>query len=525
MSTLQADKKLYKFGEEAQSELSEGIKKGAEVVASTLGPAGSNVLIERKYRTPIMVDDGITALQNLILDNELQNLGITSLIDAAQKTSEHAGDGTSTTVVLTEAIYNAGRKLAGDGILMFGKTPFEIKNAIFSAKDIVLEKLKELSKKVENKEDIRAVAYAAYADEKMADVVANLVEKVGENGMIIVEEAWGRETEVELLTGMKFAGKLAHGFFANTPEEGLNLDGFPILITDFDFVNLNDLMSIVKELSQAGEQGLIVIANKYERTAIEQIIKVNLYNTQNKSSFKIYLVRTPSFTPGQFEDLAIFVSARYFSKEKNDKVVECVLGELGRVNTFKVSKIGEAIAIGGAGDKLFVDTRIKELKLKQADEKVKMIKGVIEQRIASLAAAIGIIKVGSPSDGETEHIRLKTKNAVKSAQAAVAEGIVKGGGLALKEIGESLAEDNILKEVLKVPYDIIQRNARGKLEIPEELYDATKIIRTAIEQACSTSWLLINTKTIIAHKSEPDRGDAAKIIADKLDKGTNKKDY
>lgn len=521
------DRKIIAFGDDVHKKLSEGLGIGVRVAGESLGPSGSNVLIERKFRTPISVDDGITALQNLILDDELQNLGITSLVDAANKTSEHVGDGTSTTVVLTEAIYRAGRKLVGE--FGFGKTPLEIKKAIFEARDIVLEKLKGLTKTINTKEEIKSVALAAYADGKMADIVSDMVEKVGENGVVIVEEGWGRETEIELLTGMRFAAKLAHGFFANTPEEGLNLEGYPILVSDFDFVNIDDLQAIVKDVSAAGENGLVVIANKYENAAIAQTIRINMFNAQNRSTFKIYLVRTPSFTPSEYEDLAIFLGAKYFSKEKGDKALEATIHELGRANIFKVSKmgVGEGIAIGGAGKKEDVNKRIFELKLKLADEKVKLTKNRTTQEIASLASAIGIIKVASPSDGETEHIRLKTRNAVKSSQAAREEGVVRGGGLALKEIAESLPDDNILKEALKVSYEIIQRNAGGKLEISEELYDAVKVVRTTIEQACSTAWLLINTRTIIAFKSERQAEDAAEIIREGLRevKGVRKSEY
>ena len=520
MSVAQGDRKIWAFEEEAHKKISEGIKKGSDIVASTLGACGKNILIERKFRTPISVDDGITAINNLILEDELENLGIGSLVDAAQKASEYAGDGTSTTIVLTRAIYEAGRKLVGD--FAFGKTPLEIKNSILQAKDEVVKKLQEVAKKVENKEDIKKVAYSAYADEKMAEIVADLTEKVGENGIIIVEEGWGRETEVELLTGMRFAGKLAHELFSNTPERGLNLEGLPILVSDMDFVNLNDLMAIVKELHAKGEAGLIVIANKYEKTAIEQTIRSNIFNTQNRISFKVFLVKTPSFTPGEFEDMAIYLGARYFSKEKGDKIIDCIPEHLGRAVNFKISFSGDGIALDGSGLKLDIDNRILDLKMLLADEKVKMLKGRIQQRIASLASAVGIIKVASPSDGETENIRLKTRNAVKSSEAAVKEGYVLGGGLALKEISDSLPAENILKEALKAPYDIIQRNAGGKLEI-KDIYDAVKVIRTAVEQACSQSWMLINTSTVIAFRNEPDRKDAAEIIANKESKKI--KDY
>lgn len=524
MATLNPDRKLWATEEEAHQKLSEGLKKGADIVGSTLGACGKNILIERKFRTPIVVDDGYTAINSLILEDELENLGVSSLVDAANKASEYAGDGTSTTIVLTRAIYEAGRKFVGGG-LSLGKTPLEIKNAILSAKEEVIKHLQKISKKIETKEDIKKVAYAAYADEKMAEIVADLTIKVGDNGILIVEEGWGRETEVELLTGMRFAGKLAHGFFANNPEGGLNLEGLPILVSDFDFVNLNDLFAIVQDVSKNGEGGLVIIANKYERQAIEQTIRSNVFNTQNRSSFKVYLVKTPSFTPGEFEDLAIYLGARYFSKEKGDKIIECKIEELGRASNFKISIAGDGIAIGGNGRKFDIDNRILDLKIKLADEKVKMLKGRVEQRIASLASAIGIIKVASPSEGETENIRLKTRNAVKSAQAAVKEGVVKGGGLALKEISGKLKDDNILKEAIKAPYEIIQRNAGGKLEILD-IYDATKIIRTAVEQACSQAWMLINTSTIIAFKTERTNYDGNELIANKLsDKGTNKREY
>ena len=515
------DRKLYRFGKEAQDKIAEGIKKGVEVVASTLGPAGRLVLLERKYRTPTPIDDGYSAINNLILEDELENLGVSSLVDAANKASEYAKDGTSTTIVLVGAIYEEGRKLIGD--LGFGKTPYEIRKEILEAKDVVVKKLIKSAKEVKTTEDIKSVALAAYADEDMANVVSDMLHKVGENGVIIVEEGWGRETETEILTGMKFAGKLAHGFFANTPEEGLSLEGLPILVSDFDFVNLNELSALITDLSKEGGHGIIVMANKYERTAIEQIIRTNTFNIQQRNPFRIYLTRTPSFTSGEFEDFATFVGARYFSKETGDKINEAQVSDLGQASVFKISKSGEGIVIGGNGRKEDIDNRIKDLKQKLADEKVKLIKARTEQRIASLASAIGIIKVASPSEGETENIRLKTKNAVGSAQAAVKEGMVKGGGLALKEIADSLPEGNILKKALKAPYEAIQKNGGGKVEIPD-IYDALKVIRTAVEQACSQAWMLINTGTVVAFRTERGMDDAAETIARGLGKGSNKKD-
>ncbi len=312
---------------------------------------------------------------------------------------------------------------------------------------------------------------------------------------------------------MRFAGKLPHQLFANTVEEGLKLEGLPILVTDFDFVTLNDLIAIVKDVNQNNEQGVIVVANKYEKMAIDQIIRTNVFNAQNRIPFRVWLIKTPSFTPGEFEDFATFVGARYFSKEKSDKVLEAKLQDLGRAESLKITKEGDGILMGGQGKKEDVARRIEDLKLRLKEEKVKLVKARLEQRIASLASAVGIIKVASPSEGETELIRLKTKNAVKSCQSAVAEGAVRGGGLALKEISDELPDGNILKDALKVLYEAIQRNAGGKLEIPENLYDSTKVIRTAIEQACSQAYLLINTGTLIAFRTERDNMDAAEVIS------------
>lgn len=524
MSTLAGDRKLWAFGDEAQAKIAEGIRKGADVVATTLGVGASNVLIERKHQTPIVVDDGYTAINNLILEDELENLAVASLVDAANKASKYAGDGTSTTIVLTGAIYFTIRKLVGD-LLVPGKTPFQIHKEITEARDLVIKELKKATKKVETKEDIRKVAYAAYSDDAIADVVADMIQAVGKNGTVRVEEGWGRETETELTKGMRFAGKLAHGLFSNTAEEGLSLEGAPILVTDFDFVNLNDVMALVKDVVQAGEQNLVIVANKYERHAIDQVIRSNMFSAQNRSPFRMWIVRTPSFTSGEFEDLAIFLGARYFSKEKSESVLEAKVEDLGRASSFTISKNGEGIALGGAGRKVDVNARIEELKKKYDDQKVELIKNRTSHRIASLASAIGIIRVASPSEGETEHIRLKTKNAVKSAEAAVAEGMVEGGGKALYKIAEKLPE-NILTEALKVPYEVIRRNAGGDLDTTN-VFDATKVIRTALEQACSQAWLLVNTKTAIAHRTERDTFDSALEIAEAIagKKPESKKHY
>lgn len=511
--TNPGDRKVWAFGDAAHEKIAEGLRKGAEVVGSTLGVDAHNVLIERANRTPIVVDDGYTAINNLILEDELENLGITSLVDAANKASNHAGDGTSTTVVLTEAIYRAGRKCMGT-TLMQGKRTYEIRKEIMDSKDFVIEELKKSSKPIKTKEEIRKVAFAAYSDEAMAGIVADLVEKVGENGIVIVEEGWGRETEVELITGMRFAGKLAHGLFANTAEEGLSLENVPILVTDFDFVNMNDISALIKDVVQSGEQNLVIIANKYERVGIDQIIRTNIFNAQNRSPFRLWLVRTPSRTPSEFENLATFVGARYFSKEKGESIVEAKVEDLGRASSFKVSKNGDGVILGGAGKKSDIDTRIKELKKRWEEQKVDLIKNRTAQEIASLAAAVGIIKVASPSDGETEHIRLKTKNAVKSAQAAVAEGVVEGAGKALWKIANKLDDGNILKEALKAPHEIIKRNA-GETSA-KGIFDALKVVRTAVEQACSQAWLLINTKTAIALRSQRDWNDGSKEISNAI---------
>jgi len=517
--TQNPDRKIWATGDEAQAKLAEGVRKGADAVASTLGVAGRNAIIERKFRTPIVVDDGYTLINNLILEDELENLGVSSLVDAANKASEHAGDGTSTTIVLTRAIYDEGRKLTGG--MGFGKTPYEIRYDLEKARKEVIEKLNKKAEQVKTKEEIKNVALAAYDNEPLAEIVSEMVEKVGENGIILVEEGWGRETETEVITGMRFAGKLPHALFANTAEEGLNLEDLPMLVSDFDFVNLNDVIPLVKDLSVEGEQGIIIIANRYEKMAIDQVIATNRFNAQNRSPFRIWLIKTPSFTPGEFEDFATFVGARYFSKEKGDKVLESKKEELGRASNFKITKEGDGICLGGQGTKEQVDKRIEDLKTRLKEEKVKLIKSRLEQRIASLASAVGIIKVASPSEAETEHIRLKTKNMVKSCQSAFAEGAVRGAGIALKEISDELEEGNILKEAIKVPYETIQRNAGGKLVIPENIKDAVKVIRTAVEQACSQALMLINTNVVIGFRTEGDRKDAAEIIA-KV-KGSEKK--
>ncbi len=511
------DRKIWAFGDEAQAKLAEGIRKGVSVVSSTLGVAGKNILIERKFKTPHPVDDGYTAINSLILDDELENLGVTSLVDVANKQSEYAGDGTSTSIILTGAIYEEGKGRSASGFTI-GKTPIQIKNNILEGKNKVIELLKKSAIECKTKEQIKSVALAAYADEQMAETVSDLVFNVGENGIVLVEEGWGRETEVELLTGMRFAGKLAHGLFANTAEESLDAEDLPILVTDFDFVKMDELLGIFsKTVQNLNNRGLVVIGNKFDDIASKQAIYSNAKNAQNGIDFKIYFVKTPSFTPSQFEDFAIYLGAKYFSKERKDSILNCELSDLGTAQHFKITKSGEGVILGGGGKKEDVDARIIEVRKKWEDEKVKQIKNVLQQRIASLASAIGIIKVASPTEGETENIRLKVKNAVRSAQAAVSEGMVKGGGVALMEVAEQLDKDEILKEAIKAPYNIIRQNAGGTVDT-EGIFDSLKVIRTALEQACSQAWMLINTSTLIAFRSERPMEDAAKIVVDSISK-------
>ena len=278
------------------------------------------------------------------------------------------------------------------------------------------------------------------------------------------------------------------------------------------FVNLNDLMALVQDIVAAKESGLVIVANKYERTAIDQIIQTNIKNTQNRIPFLIWLIRTPSFTPGEFEDFAVYTGSKYFSKERGDKLIECHKEDLGRTNALLISRHGEGAAFGGAGTEEAKKARIAELKQKRDDEPMKMMKDRLNFRISAISAAMGIIKVGTPSDGETEHVRLKVRNVVKSVQAAMSGGVVKGGGLALKQVAERLP-DNMLSAALQIPYIKIQENAGGKLEIGKDVFDAFEVVKVILEQACSTAWLLINSFAIIEHRSEADRKDAAEIIA------------
>lgn len=512
------DRKVWAFGEDAQKKIEKGLEQGAKVVGSTLGPAGRNVIIERKHRTPIITNDGLTAINNLILDDELENLGSNSLVDAANHASELAGDGTSTCIVLVNAIYKSGReRIGGDNpLVMSGSPAMKVMKDIHAEKELVIKELKNLSREVKDKEEIKRVALAATENPEMAETIADLIEKVGVHGTIIVEEGWGRDTEVELVSGMRFAGKMASEYFANTAERDLNVENLPILVTDFDFVGIESLLKIHGEVYKKGEQGLIIIGNKFERPAIDSSIMANIANAKQGNPFKVYLVRTPSFTPGEFQDFATYVGATYFSKELGSKVEAAALEDLGRASSIRITRVGDGIALGGQGSKEECNKRIEILKAELKSEKVKMIKGRLEQRIASLAAAIAIIKVASPSDAETEYLRLKTRNGVKSAQAAVAEGIVPGGGMALSKIADKLGKKSILYEALKTPNNIIKENAGGELEIPKDLYDPVKITRTAVEQAASQAGLLLTTGTAIAFKSERAFEDGARMIADKM---------
>lgn len=520
MATLSPDRKVITIGEEAHKKISKGINFAADVVCATLGPAGRNTLIERKHRSPQITNDGLTTANTICLDDELENLGVSAVIDAAKHTSDIAGDGTTTTTALVRAIYNAGRKLIGDtpnavSVLIAGnKSPMQIRAQIHEEKEKALALLKKLAKKVKTPEELEAVAFAAVENREYAKIIADTVSKVGEYGHVIVEENWGSKIETDIFEGMRFAARLADERFYNTPERDGSYENVPIFLTDEKLNDLAPLMPLFQQIAGQGKYpSLLIVATKFEQWARDAAVAVNVGNARNGNAFRLWLVAAPSWSQEEFEDAGIFLGAKYFSKGKGDKVETATLADLGHADKFVVTRAGEGTVLGGAGSKENIKGRVEWIKKELESEVVEMMKARLKFRIGALASAVGIIKVASPTDGETEYIRMKFKNGVKSTQAAMEEGIVRGGGLALKEIAEKMPEGSILREALQDPYNQIQKNAGGTLKIPYDVFDAAKVERVAIEEACSTAGMLVTMNMCVGFKNELPLKEQAEILA------------
>ncbi|MDZ7372144.1 MAG: chaperonin GroEL [candidate division KSB1 bacterium] len=522
--------KIITFDVEARNALKRGVDQLANAVKCTLGPKGRNVVIDKKFGAPTVTKDGVTVAKEIELENPLENMGAQMLREVASKTSDIAGDGTTTATVLAQGIVREGLKN-----VTAGANPTAIKRGIDKGVKVVVEEIKKLSKPLPGKREIAQVgAISANNDEEIGNLIADAMEKVGKDGVITVEEAKSTETTLEVVEGMQFdRGYISPYFVTDAEAMEAVLEEPLILIHDKKISAMKDLLPILEKVAQMGKP-LLIIAEDVEGEALATLVVNKLRGT-----LRVAAVKAPGFgdrRKAMLEDIAILTAGRVISEEAGFKLENATLSDLGRAKRVTVDKDNTTI-VEGAGKPEEIQGRIAQIKKQIETTTSDYDKEKLQERLAKLAGGVAVLKVGAATEVEMKEKKARVEDALHATRAAVEEGIVPGGGVAfiralpaldkLKLEGDEQIGIDILKRVLEEPIRQIAENAgwegsivvqkvkEGKggfgfnaaTETFEDLYEAgvidpAKVSRIALENAASVAGLLLMTEATIVEKPE-----------------------
>jgi len=527
--------KYLEFDTEARSRLKKGVDKLAEAVKVTLGPKGRNVVIEKKFGNPTVTKDGVTVAKEVELEDEIENMGAQMVKEVATKTSDLAGDGTTTATVLAQAIFREGLKS-----VTAGANPMSLKRGIEKAVEAVVEELKKISVPSEGKKAIAQVGtISANNDPEIGKLIAEAMEKVGKDGVITVEEAKGLETTLETVDGMQFDRGYLSPYFITDPEkmEAVIEDGY-ILIHDKKISSMKDLLPILEKVAQAGK-ALLIIAEDVEGEALATLVVNKLRGT-----LKVCGVKAPGFGDRRKEmlvDIAKLTKGTVVSEELGFKLENAVLNDLGQAKRIVVDKDNTTI-VGGKGKHEDIQGRINEIKAAIDKSTSDYDKEKLQERLAKLAGGVAVINVGAATETEMKEKKARVEDALHATRAAVEEGIVPGGGVALVWCQKALDRIKISDEDERTGADIVRRSleepmrmiaqnagAEGSIVVGrvreskdknfgynaqsdeyEDLVaagviDPTKVTRTALQNAASIAGLLLTTECVVVEKKEKDK--------------------
>ena len=529
--------KQIKYNVEARTALKNGVDKLADAVKVTLGPKGRNVVIEKKFGSPTITKDGVTVAKEIELEDKLENVGAQMIKEVASKTSDVAGDGTTTATVLAQSIIEEGIKN-----VTAGADPMDIKRGIDIAKDAIVEGLKEISKEVTSKkEQIAQVGtISANNDPTIGKLISDAMEKVGKDGVITVEEAKSIETSLEVVEGMQFDRGYMSPYFVTNPDSMETILEDPyILIHDKKISNMKDLLPILEKISQMGKP-LMIIAEDVEGEALATLVVNKLRGT-----LRVAAVKAPGFgdrRKAMLEDIGVLTGGTVISEERGFKLENATTAYLGTAKKITVDKDNTTIVEGG-GKRDEIKARINQIKTQIDSSTSDYDKEKLQERLAKLSGGVAVLKVGAATEVEMKDKKARVEDALHATRAAVEEGIVPGGGVAflrtikklddIKVTGDQLVGVNILKRALEEPIRQIAENAGheasivvmkvkdGKDDFGFDAYkeeyvnmyeagiiDPTKVTRIAIENATSIAGLLLTTESIIAEIQEEEPAPA-----------------
>jgi chaperonin GroEL len=523
--------KIIEYDSEARSKLQKGINKLATAVKVTLGPKGRNVVIDKKFGSPTITKDGVTVAKEIELDDPMENMGAQMVKEVASKTSDIAGDGTTTATILAQAIYNEGLKN-----VTAGANPTELKKGIEMAVVVIVDELKKMSRPVSGKKEIAQVgSISANNDTTIGDLIADAMDKVGKDGVITVEEAKSIETSLDVVEGMQFdRGYVSPYFVTDAENMEAVLDDPVILIHDKKISNMKDLLPVLEKVAQMGK-GLLIVAEDIEGEALATMVVNKLRGT-----LKIAAVKAPGFgdrRKSMLEDIAILTGGRVISEEAGFKLENTTTTDLGSAKRIVIDKDNTTIIEGG-GKAADIKGRVGQIRTQIDNTTSDYDREKLQERLAKLAGGVAVLKIGAATEVEMKEKKARVEDALHATRAAVEEGIVPGGGVAYLRCLDALDKmkikdpDNkigveIVKRAIEEPIRQIVANAgqegaviveavkkkdgaygyNAAKEQYEDLMEAgiidpTKVTRSALENASSVAGLLLMTEALIADKPE-----------------------
>ncbi len=527
--------KDVRFGEGVRNRMLSGVNVLANAVKVTLGPKGRNVVLERSFGAPTITKDGVSVAKEIELKDKFENMGAQMVKEVASKTSDVAGDGTTTATVLAQSIVTEGMKYVAAGM-----NPMDLKRGIDKAVIAVVEELKKISKPCTTSKEISQVgAISANADESIGKTIAEAMDKVGKEGVITVEDGKGLENELELVEGMQFDRGYISPYFINNPDKQVSLLEDPyVLLHDKKISNIRDLLPLLEQVAKSSKP-LLIIAEDVDSEALATLVVNNI-----RGILKTTAVKAPGFgdrRKAMLEDIAILTGGTVIAEELGLKLENAQLKDLGRAKRIEVGKDDTTI-IDGAGEKAAIEARVKNIRKQVEDATSDYDKEKLQERVAKLAGGVALVKVGAATETEMKEKKARVEDALHATRAAVEEGIVAGGGVAylraranLKNLkGENHDQDAGIKIVLRAleepmrqivanagdePSVVVNKVAEGTGNfgfnaqtgeygdlVEMGVVDPTKVTRFALQNAASVAGLMLTTDAMVAELPKDDKG-------------------
>ncbi|MBR5947467.1 MAG: chaperonin GroEL [Clostridia bacterium] len=529
--------KQIKHGEDARRSLENGLNTLANTVKITLGPKGCNVVLEKKYGAPLITNDGVTIAKEIELEDPFENMGAQLVREVAAKTNDVAGDGTTTATLLAQAIVREGMKNVAAGA-----NPMVLRRGIEAAVEEAVEGLKAMSKKVSGKQEIAQVAAISAGDEKVGALISDAMEKVGNDGVITIEEGKSMKTELNVVEGMQFDRGYASAYMVTDPDKmEAVLENPYILITEKKISNIQEILPVLEPIAQQGKK-LLIIAEDVEGDALATLVVNKL-----RGIFTCVAVKAPGFGDRRKEmlkDIAALTGGQVISEELGMDLKETTLDMLGTARQVRVDKENTTI-VEGAGKKADVDARVKQIRAQIAETTSEYDKEKLMERLAKLAGGVAVIAVGAATEPEMKEIKMRIEDALNATRAAVEEGIVPGGGVALVNVIDKVAKlekkaegdyrtgIQIVVRALEEPLrqiavnaglegSVIVANVRAEkkagygydaakneygMMVEKGIIDPTKVTRSALQNAASVAAMVLTTESIVCDIPKPEVPD------------------